>query len=278
MQLPTYLIRLINAFIRSRQFSVYVNSSASNKISIPAGLAQGTCISPILYALFVADMPKPKDTKIALYADDTALYTSAKKSNTIVRRLNSSLASLQQYFEKWRIKINPSKTQAIMFPFNNSRRRIPSSALHSQQNIIEWSNSINYLGIHFDKKLTFKNHVNSAIVKATNCFRALYPMLARKSHLSTVNKTLVYTAIIRPILAYGAPVWASAARTHILKMNTLQNKIIKTINNLPRHTPTFLLEQITNIHPFDKFLQSSNNKFIHNCSISDYELIREIEL
>lgn len=245
MKIPSYLIRLINAFIRNRHFSVYVNNNISNKIKIPAGLAQGTCISPILYALFVADIPTDPSTKIALYADDTAIYSSSKQTNTIVNRLNSSLASLQNYFNKWRIKLNSSKTQAIIFPFDNKRRR--------------------------------KEHVNSTLLKTNKCFRALYSMLSKKAQLSTSNKTLIYIAVIRPILAYGAPIWSSAARTHIQKLNNVQNKITKTINNLPRRTPTFMLERLTNIQSLNEYLDSLNTKFIQNCHTSDYELIREIE-
>lgn len=278
MKLPTFLIRLIDAFVRDRNFAVHINNNTSNKINIPAGLAQGTCISPVLYALFVADMPSLNNTKLALYADDTAIYTAAKRSNIIVNRLNSSLIALHHYFIKWKIKVNATKTQAIIFTFNNRRIRIPSKPLLSQNSTIEWSKSINYLGIKFDKKQTFKCHIDNAIIKANKCFRALLPLLASKSHLSTINKTLIYTAVIRPILAYGAPVWSSAAQTHIKKINTLQNKILKTINNLPRRTPTYLLEQYTNIQSFDKFLRKSNINFIQNCSISNYQLIREIEL
>src|ERR1044071_6567465 len=105
------MIRLIDSFIRGRQFKVHINQGVSKSIEIPAGLAQGTCISPILYALYVADIPKRNDTQIALYADDTALYTAAKTSNTIVKRLNVSLQTLRLYFRKWKIKINNNKTQ-----------------------------------------------------------------------------------------------------------------------------------------------------------------------
>lgn len=118
------MIRLIDSFIRNREFKVHTNQGGSESIVIPAGPAQETCISPILYALYVADIPKSDDTDIALYADDTALYTSAKTSNTIVKRLNSSLQTLQHYFRKWKIKINNNKTQAIIFPFDNKRHVI----------------------------------------------------------------------------------------------------------------------------------------------------------
>lgn len=135
-----------------------------------------------------------------------------------------------------------------------------SRPIYSEHNTIEISKSINCLGITFDKKLNFKEHIN----KANRCFRVLYPMLAPRSHLSTINKQLIYTSIIRPIMLYGAPIWSSAATTHTIKLNILQNKIIKTIHRLPFRTPTYLLERLTNIAQSNKFLAESNDKFIQN--------------
>lgn len=273
MRIPSHLLRMIQSFIRNRSFAVQVNNARSRDIPIPAGLAQGTCISPILYALFVADLPTIAGySQIALYADDTAIFTSAKQSNTIVRRLNETLYKLQQYFSKWKIKINSDKTQAIIFPFNKSRRRIPTINLISHHHLVEISKSAKYLGVVFDHKLSFGEHITSTTTKANNCFRSLFPLLARQSRLSVQNKHLIFKAVIRPIMAYGGPIWSSAARVHILKLIVLQKKILKTIQNLP----SALLENITGMPAFDNFLIMQNDKFFNNCAISNYELINEI--
>ena len=115
MKIPNFLLRLIQSFIRNREFAVHVNNTVSNKIKIPAGLAQGTCLSPILYALFVADMPIKQNTVAALYADDTAIYTSAKRSNTIIKHLNESLISLQLYFTNGKLKSTHPKHRQLFF-------------------------------------------------------------------------------------------------------------------------------------------------------------------
>lgn len=277
MNFPSYLIRMIDAFIRNRKFTVHVNSAKSNSITIPAGLAQGTCISPVLYALYIADLPTTNKTELALYADDTGVYTAAKQSNTIIKRLNESLNSIEQYLRKWRIKINATKTQAILFTFDNKRRRLPTIRLKNLNQTVSLQNSVNYLGVVFDKKLKFKEHITNSINKANKCFRALYPMLAPKSKLSSINKTLIYTAVIRPIMAYGSPIWSSAANTHTHKCNTLQNKVLKTILRLPIRTPSVFIEKITKIPQFTKFITNVNNNFLLNCSLSDFRLIQEID-
>lgn len=278
LKIPTFLIRMIDAFIRNRKLSVHVNNAKSTEVNMPAGLPQGTCLSPILYALFIADLPKQKSTQLALYADDTAAYTSSKQSNVIIKRLAQALVELEKYFFKWKIKINTNKTQAILFPFDNKRRRIPSTVLKHGNQIIELQKSVNYLGINFDSKLTFNTHITKSIEKSNRCFRALYPMLATRSRLSTVNKTMIYTAVIRPIMSYGSPVWASAAHTHKHKLNIMQNKIIKTIFKLPFRTPTSVVQMISEIPNFNNHTNALNNNFMQNCNQSEFNLIREIDL
>lgn len=226
MRIPTYLIRLINSFIRNRSFAVHINNHVSSKIETSAGLAQGTCLSPLLYSLYEADMPSDENVQLALYADDTAVYTSAKNSNTIIKRLNNEAATLSEYFKMWKIKINAAKTQAIIFPFNKSRRRTPTIDVNSDSKTIQPMDSVSYLGIVFDKKLSFKNHIDAAINKTNKCFRAMLPLLAPKSTLSTLNKARIYRTIIRPIASYGSPTWATATTTTIKnKLNIMQNKI-----------------------------------------------------
>lgn len=276
MKLPIYMVRMINAFIRNRSFAVHINHAISSEKNIPVGLAQGTCLSPILYALYIADLPTRLDTELALYADDTAVLSAAKSANTIVKRLNESLRSIQCFLRKWRIKINTKKTQAILFTFDNKKKRTPTKQLMHDNHKIELHKTVCYLGITFDKKLSFKEHITNAINKTNRCFRAIYPLIAPKSHLSSENKQLIYTSIIRPILAYGSPVWVSAARTHKHKCNVMQNKILKTIHKLRMRTPSSYITQTTQIQPFDKFTEVSNTNFIRNCNASEYNLIREI--
>lgn len=278
LKLPLYLVRMTDAFIRNRKFMVHVNNSTSDVMSMPAGLAQGTSISPILYSLFIADMPEFKSIDLALYADDTAAFTAAKQSNVIVHRLTQTLQNLELYFNKWKIKINANKTQAILFPFDNKRRRIPSKVIKSNNKIIELQKSVNYLGIHFDTKLTFNTHITKAIEKANKCFAALYPMLSPRSQLSTINKSIIYTAVIRPILAYGSPIWSSAARTHLQKFTVIQNKFLKTIYKIPFRTRTALVLNITKLPHFIVFINSLNNNFTINCRSSEFNMIREIDL
>lgn len=103
---PMYLIKLIASYIRDRSFVVQINGKQSSQKAIPAGLPQGSVLSPLLWSVYTSDLKIPSKCEAGYYADDTAIISSAKQSNTIIRTLSKGLIKVNDYFTKWRIKIN----------------------------------------------------------------------------------------------------------------------------------------------------------------------------
>lgn len=276
MKIPRHILRLINSFIRLRSFSVHINDSYSVPIRIPAGVPQGTCLSPLLFTLYISDLPRSKNTHIALFADDTGIYSSSNQSNVIVKRLNIALKNISDYFQKWKIKANVNKTQAIIFPFDNKRKRQPTLNFECNGTTIDRSKSVKYLGVTLDSKLNFGEHITKSHAKASRCFGAVYTLLAPKSNLSIENKRLIYTAVIRPIISYASPIWNCSAQTHLMKLYSLQNKILKIIHKLPRRTPTVNLQINTGIAHLAAHLNQVNEKFSLRTEQSKFQWIRDI--
>lgn len=172
--------------------------------------------------------------------------------------------------------MNLEKTQAIIFPFNNSPRRNPTSSIIVNNSPIGFSNEVTYLGVTLDKKLKFASHIKKACVRSSNCLRSLYSVLNRNSKLSQDNKNLIFKSIVRPILTYGAPVWRHSALTHRKKLQIIQNKTLKIINNLPWRFPTVDLHHLTNYQMMNEYIDYISTKFLNRCVCSSFELIREI--
>lgn len=276
MNFPVYICKIIQSFCSNRSFRVHVGESCSNKMLLTAGLPQGSVLSPTLFSLFISDLRIAKSINTAFYADDTALYFSANRTKTIINHLQNALDEINEYSRKWRIKINAAKTQAIVFPFNQQRKRRPTQLLRLAGTDIHFSSSVKYLGICLDGKLNFAEHVQSTAVKGLNCIRSLYPLLARRSKLSTINKLRIYKAIIRPIITYASPVWLGAASTHIKKLQVLQNKCLKMAFNLHWRHPTAELHEKSDFPLIGAFINEFYNKFIVRCELSDHESIRRI--
>jgi retron-type reverse transcriptase len=81
-----------------------------------AGVAQSGVVSPVLFSLYVNDMPVPSGyLKLAPYADDTVFITTSRKSALLVRYLETYLRDLERWLREWRIVINVSKSNEILF-------------------------------------------------------------------------------------------------------------------------------------------------------------------
>lgn len=273
---PIYIVKIIQSFLSERSFKVVINNTTSSARNIPAGVPQGAVLSPTLYSLYVADFVPRRGTDIALYADDTAMIVRGKLSNVILHKLKKSVDSCFKYYNKWKIKINTDKTQAILFPFNKSPKRIPTIQFQHENTNIPLSDFVKYLGVHLDKKLNFKNHIEHIVDKATKCCRALYPILNKKSQLSADNKIIIYKTVIRPILLYGCYVWGNVAKTHIKKLQVVQNKTLKIIYKLPRLYRTRELHSRYSQQTIKEIIDSQNLAFSNKCSISEYELIQNL--
>ncbi len=272
--IPLFLIKLISSFLTDRSFSVCVNGKQSTQRHIPAGLPQGSVLSPLLYAVFTSDLKIPRNCDAGFYADDTAITSAAKSSNTVIRHLATALKQIDNYFKKWRIKVNNEKTQAILFKFNQSKKRTPTQQLVFNGSIIQLRTEVKYLGVTIDHKLNFGAHTDTCRTKAINCFKSMYPLLCRKSRLSTRNKLTLYKAIIRPKMTYGSPVWSVAAASNISKLQLTQNKILKCIHGLPRRFPTVKLHSLSSIDDITKTISDQTKDFMIRCSMSPFELIR----
>ena len=277
MKMPKYLCKIIADFLENRTFTVTVNSSLSSTKDIPAGLPQGSILSPLLYTLFTSDFKAPKLTDVAYYADDTALISSSKVTSALLKKMEKSLVSCNKYFTKWKIKINHAKTQAIIFPYNKSPKRSPRRNLVFNTDIITLQSQVKYLGVIFDQKLLFKQHIQIACDKAIKSFRALWPLLNRRSALNQENKNLLYKCVIRPTLSYGSPVWYKAAKCHLKKMQIIQNKCLKIINNRHWRYHTRELHDETGYELFSEFIERQNYNFFDKIRNSSYAIIRECQ-
>lgn len=274
---PIYLQKIIQSFLSERSFIVTVDESISTQRCIPAGVPQGSVLSPHLYSIYTSDFKIPTNESVVFYAYDSAIITTGKVSNAIVKNMKKALTVSQKYFQRWKIKINSSKTKAIIFPYNKSPKRIPTLNLTFQGEDINLEDSVKYLGVIFDKGLTFKSHIMYTCDKAIKCGRALYPLLNRKSKLNCNNKLLLYKMCIRPILTYGCQIWSpKAARTNLKRLQIIQNKNLKSVYNLNRRYPTSRLHTKFKQKLISEIMNEITIRFEANCRTSNLELIRNL--
>jgi endonuclease/exonuclease/phosphatase family metal-dependent hydrolase len=273
---PMYQVRLVCSFLSDRTFCVIYKGLISGSYPIPAGLPQGAALSPTLYGIFTSDPPELPNCDIATFADDTAIYTTHSNVNLIIDRLQDSIEKLHQYFDSWKIKINPAKSQCIYFTKRRSPRYLPSSDLIIRNSTIAWSDDVKYLGVIMDKKLLFSRHIDYTLQKTEKMFKIFYSILNRRSRMIVKNKLTLYKVALRSILIYCCPVWKTCALTHRNKIQIMQNKFLKTILNLPWYTSTQEVHELAEILPINELVDEISTKFENRCSFANNPLIQSL--
>lgn len=187
------------SYLNKRCFYVKVNNDVSNIYQIDAGIPQGSVLGPVLYTIFTHDMPSREDITVATYADDTAFLCLRPSSSEASRILQLQLDNLQQWLTKWNIIVNTEKSCHISFTLR--RENCPPVLLNG--NVIPSKDTVKYLGLHLDRRLTWKAHISAKRKQLDNKIKRMYWLLGPRSKLSLQNKVLLLKTIIKPIWTYG---------------------------------------------------------------------------
>lgn len=276
LNFPPYIIKIVQNFLKSRSFRVHIGSTHSSLFNINAGCPQGSCLSPVLYNIYTADIPTVENCVMSIFADDTAILCSAKLSSDIVFNLQLALRKIFEYFTKWKIATNCEKSQAIYFSRKRKSCFLPQVNINVNNVEIKWENNVKYLGVTLDTKLTYKDHLSYIVNKCNILIRTLYPFINRSSALNTANKMLIFKSIFHAVMFYAAPVWAKSANCHLKRLQVLQNKLLKLIYNLPRLYSTAGLHQIANVDLVVVKIDKLSVNFNAKCSYSEYDHIAEL--
>ena len=272
LNFPDYLINVIQTFLLGRTFQVKLNDSLSSIKGIRAGVPQGAVLSPLLFNIYISDIPKSAKTSLSLYADDIAIFSANKNVKYAYCELMRHIHLLETWLLTWRIKININKSCLIPFTW---KRNINLPPIQFYNDMIQWTNSAKYLGVTLDKKLLLKDHITSVLHKATAKYMILYPLLKGPT-LNIDTKKLLYTSIIRSGITYAGGVWKFAAKTHKKKLQILQNKILRTISGFGRDTKIVQIHEDLEISMLDQYLNTISKKLWSRIKSSDFNIINTI--
>lgn len=228
--IPKSTVAMISSYLRHRTFRVQINGHSSEERSAEAGVPQGSVLAPLLFTIFTRDTPRTARTQLYLYADDTALTTRAKQPAIIHKNLQNAASELERWFSRWRFKVNPAKSRAIIL----TRKRLPEmETVKIFGEDIPWVKQVKYLGVTMDTRLTWKHHVTEKLAAAQRALCSIYALINRSSRLNLKIKKNLYIMALRPIVTYAAPVWAQASRTQKQRIQRYQNKTLRMITNAP---------------------------------------------
>ena len=150
-----------------------------------------------------------------MLTDDTSIFSVIYDLNISAATFNDNLEKINQWAFQWKMGFNPQiskRAQEVIFSRKNKKIIHPDLMFNNQK--VEKTNTQKHLGLLLDEKLTFKNHIDLIINKASkgiNVLRKLPYFLPRLPLL------IIYKSFIRPHLDYGDVIYDQPNNTSVVK-------------------------------------------------------------
>ena len=220
------LANFIEGFLENRTFKVKAGSTYSDSHVQDLGVPQGSILSPALFSIQINKIVKAAklSDECSLFVDDFAVCVSAKRLSLAVRQLQHCVDDVQKWVTNNGFKFSESKTVSIHFWKGNNIEDVRIDIDSKDGRVpIKSVNETRFLGLIFDRKLTFLSHIRDL---KTRCLKALDVLkVVGHTDWGADRKVLLqlYQALVRSKLDYGCIVYGSSAKSNLEMLDPIHN-------------------------------------------------------
>ena len=207
---------------------LFNNNSSSNSGEVMCGVPQGSILGPLLFLLFINDLPLSLTNcpiSVDLYADDTTLYSIALDKISLE-------TNIQKALDSWCLEngmlINIDKTKLMLIASRQKRSSLADTDLKLTYNNLVLKNSTTekILGVHVDQNFAWNNHFQH-VSKKISTYLWLFSQI--RTYLTVPHRLLYYNAYIKSYFEYCCIVWGNSCNYNTYKIKKLQRRACKLI-------------------------------------------------
>lgn len=224
-------ISLMKSYLNNRTQLVSINGTASNFANITSGVPQGSILGPLLFLIFINDLPLVLSSKVSatdLYADDTTIYDMHHDLEILRSNLQNALLILQNWCKQNGMLLNTDKTKVMLISTRQKRMLLDTSILSLSYDDInlQLTTGDKILGVHIEENLGWNNHFQHVCKKVSSYIWLLSKI---KSYLSLEHRSLFYNSYIQPHFNYCNTIWGNSSNYNVSKLTQLQRRACKLI-------------------------------------------------
>ena len=222
------VLQWVSAFLSNRSQRVVVRGTASEPFAVTSGVPQGSVLGPILFLIFINDLPLEVLSPMSLFADDSKVFsriTLGKNKNENTEneseRLQKDLDNIKEWATKWKMEFNVSKCKIMHLGKDNPNNVYTMGGIALTETTEERD-----LGVLVDDKLIFDKHIREIVNKANRMLgmiRRGFDCLDKEVFMN------LYPVLVRPLLEYCVQVWSPYRQDLIDLIEGVQDRATKLV-------------------------------------------------
>ena len=227
----------IKNFISARTFKVRLGQALSDSCVQEQGVPQGSVLSVTLFGIAINDIANnlPFGVQANLFVDDLAIYYSSSSVNSIERKLQMAINKISDWTTKTGFKISLEKTVAVHFHRKRGLQNEPELSI--KDHLISFENKAKFLGMVFDQRLYWKEHIDylrAKCLKSLNLLKCLSKLSWGASRSSLLH---IYRATTRSKLDYGCQIYGGAPPRFLKRLDAIHHLGIRLSTGAFKSSP-----------------------------------------
>ena len=222
------VFNFLESYLSGRSQFVKIDNVCSSTVEIKYGVPQGSILGPLLFLIYVNDLPSATNFYIKLFADDTFLCAQNKSMKVLENEVNLELGKVYDWLKANKLTLNISKSKFMVF--TNIRKDFHEISVKINKTPLEKCAKYKYLGIVIDEKLNWKDHIEYICKKVSKACGAL----AKMRHCASVELLRdIYYALFYSYVRYGITIWGNASEIVLSPLQTLLHRAARIMTFAP---------------------------------------------
>ena len=221
----------IKAFLENRKQRVVIRGQVSDELDVLSGVPQGSVLGPILFLIFINDLPNCTTCPVCMFADDSKIYCRVPRERNGKPELEGShellqndLNELHKWATKWKMSFNVNKCKVMHLGYGNPRQEYELDGT-----VLSETSEERDLGVVIDSDLKFSKHIKGIVAKANRMIGMIKISFESLDDDMFLN---LYNTLVRPLLEYCVHAWSPYLQRDITLLENVQRRATRLVRRL----------------------------------------------
>lgn len=266
--LPEPMIATLINYLSNRSVEIKIEDLISKPISLGTGTPQGSCLSGLIWNLWLHDIPQPdpaENVHLSQYADDIASWANASDHLTARHQLQKYNNKLVNWCEKWKLQLSASKTQVIAFTKKKKLRRNFVFQQIGTSKVVH-SDKVTFLGVTFDYNMSWNSHSDMLQKKLKQRIKMFAGITGTRRYPRADSRTSlkILKSMIEPLLYYAPTATCAKPDRHFKNQDTLILRAARLSLHLPSTVTREYVVSKANLLPSNERTKTLARNYIQN--------------